>query len=270
MNRWKVFGLLLFLSSALSLYADPINLGTAGNFAVLGAETVSNTGSTFITGDLGLYSGTSITGFFGTTANEGPGLVAGGTVHQTDAVASQAHSDARTAYITLAGLTSTTLTGDLGGRTLTPGVYDYAYGALLTGTLTLDAQQDPNALFVFQIGGALTTATDSSVATINGADWHNVYWQIDNSATLGERTDFLGNILANTGVTLNTGANIIDGRAFSLNGAVTLDNNTISIFNSVSDSLAATEVPEPGSLLLLGAGLFGLVLLGRISRKRAA
>lgn len=259
MKRWQIYGLLLYPLLALSLHATLI-LGTASSFAVLGSSTVANTGPSEITGNLGVSPGLVITGF-------PPGIV-NGTIYAGDAVAAQAQVDAVTAYDYLAGLAPTLdLTGtDLGGLTLGPGVYVFSSSAQLTGMLTLDAEGDPDALFVFQIGSALTTASDSSVIVINGADCCNVYWQIGSSATLGTGTDFLGSILALASVTLNTSANIIDGRALALNGAVTLDTNRISI----GDCDTTSPVPEPGSVALLGAGLFGLVLLCRRSRKRAA
>ena len=163
------------------------------------------------------------------------------------------------------------LTGqDLGGMTLLPGVYRFDSSAQLTGTLTLNLLGNLDSLFIFQIGSTLTTASDSSVVAINGVGGPtccNVFWQVGSSATLGTDTDFLGNILTLTSITLNTGANITDGRALALNGAVTLNTNNIS--NAACDPVAPTAVPEPGTLLLLGAGLFGLILLGRRTRSRA-
>jgi hypothetical protein len=194
-------------------------LGTAQPFAVLAGSAVTNTGPTVIAGDLGVWPGSAITGF-------PPGLVTGGTTHTTDAVAMQAQLDVTTAYNTLAGMAVTqNLTGqDLGGLTLTPGVYFYSTSAQLTGTLTLDTLGNPNAMFVFQIGSTLTTASNSRVATIHGPDDCHIYWQVGSSATLGTGTSFQGNILALASITLNTGANILDGRALARNGAVTLDN----------------------------------------------
>ncbi len=160
------------------------SLGAADDFAVLGASTVTNTGPTVVTGDLGLYAGTSITGFFGTVDNEGPGTVIG-NIHQTDAVAMTAQDDVVTAYNALAiQPCGTNLTGsDLGGLTLTPGVYCFSTSAQLTGILTLDMQGDSNSVFVFKIGSALTTASNSSVMEINsGSDPAcNVFWQVGTS-----------------------------------------------------------------------------------------
>ncbi len=198
-------------------------LGAAESFAVLGGSTVTNTGSSVIVGDVGVSPGTAVTGF-------PPGLVTGGMIHMGDAVALQAQTDLTTAYNVLAGEPfQADLTGqDLGGKTLTPNVYHFSTSAQLTGMLTLDALGDPNARFDFQIGSTLTTASAASVRLINGADACNVFWQVGSSATLGTDTSFQGNILALASITLDTRANILNGRALALNGAVTLDTNNIS------------------------------------------
>jgi hypothetical protein len=184
--------------------------GTLDSYAVLCGSTVTNTGSTVIEGDLGVYPGTAITGFFGTTVNDGPGTFSG-TSHQADAIAEQAQVDAGIAYTELVSLSSTQdLTGqDLGGLTLTPGVFKFTGSAQLTGTLTLDGA----GAYVFQIGS--TPCVD-------------VYWQIGTSSTLGANTVFGGTLIADQSQTLGTSSSV-DGRVIALNGAVTLDNNTIGI-----------------------------------------
>lgn len=239
------------------------DLGTAGNFSVLGASTVTNTGPTVLDGgDLGVSPGTAITGF-------GPGtIVAPYTVHAGDAVAAQAHVDLLTAYNVAAGMAPTAvLTGiDLGGLTLQGGVYFFASSAQLTGTLTLDAGNDPNATFVFQVGSTLTTASASSVTVIHSVPGHTpaIIWQIGSSATLGTTTDFRGHILALASITMTTGAMIHDGSALALNAAVTLDSNII-----VNSGLAAVPEPATMALALLGGALLGLPSIARTLRSRS-
>ena len=221
--------LLISLSLASSAQAQaPVGLGTAGSFAVLGGSTVTNTGPTVVNGDLGVSPGNACTGFASPCTGGGPGTV-NGTIHAGDAVAAQAQSDLTTAYNSAAGRAcDVNLTGqDLGGMTLTSGVYCFSSSAQLTGTLTLDAQGDPDAVFIFQIGSTLTTASNSSVNLINAAQACNVFWQVGSSATLGTTTSFQGNILALTTITANTGATV-DGRLLARNGAVNLDSNTIT------------------------------------------
>lgn len=248
------------LLAITALAASPLQagaaiiLGTAGDFAVLAGSTVTNTGPSVIDGGhVGVSPGAAITGF-------PPGIVvAPFTLHAGDAVALQAQTDLTAAYNQAAGLAPTQdLTGqDLGGLTLLPGVYSFSSSAQLTGTLTLDAQGDPDAEIVFQIGSTLTTASGSSVVTINdggGMPGCNVFFQVGSSATLGTDTAFQGHILALTSITLNTGADIQFGSALARNGAVTLDSNTIT--NCVSPA----AIPEPATttLAVVGGALLGL------------
>jgi len=216
-------GFIAVLGSGSAAFAQSApSLGAAQSFAVLGGSTVTNTGSSTINGDLGVSPGTAVTGF-------PPGLVVGGTIHAADATALAAQNAVTTAYNNLASQACTQdLTGqDLGGKTLTAGVYCFATSAQLTGTLTLDAQGNGSAVFIFKVGSTLTTASGSSVVMINSGSVCNVFWQVGSSATLGTATAFAGNILALTSITETTGASLT-GRALARNGAVTLDTNTIT------------------------------------------
>lgn len=209
----------LLVSAALAAQS-PVGLGTAGSFGVLAGSAVTNTGSSTINGDLGVSPGTAVSGF-------PPGTVNGST-HSADAVAAQAESDLTTAYNDAASRKpSVSIPGELGGLTLTPGVYKASSSTGLTGTLTLDGQGNSDAVFIFQVGSTLTTASGSHVALINGARACNVVWQIGSSATLGTSSVMSGNILALTSISVDTGATI-QGSALARNGAVTLDDDTIS------------------------------------------
>jgi len=193
-------------------------LGSAATFALLAGSTVTVTGTTTtIVGDVGVSPGTSITGI-------PAGQPTGGSVHVNDAVAANAQADLSNAFGNLAGMKCVTnLTGqDLGGLTLSPNIYCYNSSAQLTGTVTLDGLGNPNAMFVFQIGSTLTTASNAVVNLIGGAESQNVYWLIGSSATIGVGTAFRGNIVALTSITLMTDTSL-NGRALAENGAVTMD-----------------------------------------------
>jgi len=200
------------------------SLGRAASFVVLGGSTVTNTGATAITGDLGVSGpGVSVTGF-------PPGTMARGSQHVGDPVANQAQFDAQSAYVVLAGKPCTTsLTGqDLGGKILGPGVYCFTSSAQLTGELVLDGRGKGNkGVWIFQIASTLTTATNSSVGMRSGAHGYNVFWQVGSAATLGTGTKFVGNILAYSSITMNTASNL-SGRALAREG-VTMDNNNIQV-----------------------------------------
>jgi hypothetical protein len=207
-----------FIGSAQAA-AVAVPLGTADSYAVLAGSTVTNTGPSVINGDLGLSPGTAVTGF-------PPGLV-NGTIHSADAVALQAKADLKTAYnVAASEQPPHPITADLGGQTLTRGVYNSATSLGLTGTLTLDGHGDPDSVWVFQAGSTLTTATASHVNLINGASPCNIYWQIGSSATLGTASTFRGSVLALQSITVTTDVTI-HGRVLARHGAVTLDTDTI-------------------------------------------
>lgn len=247
-TRMQMLGVVVATGGVLCLSvtaeAHRHRLGEAGGFAALGASTITNTGPSVIHGDLGLSPGTSVTGF-------PPGIVHG-DMHINNTAAMNAQTDALAAYTGLAGMSPTQdLTGqNLGGLTLTPGVYSFSSSAFLDGTLTLDAQGDPNAEFIFQTGSTLITGSDSFVNVVNGAEGCNVWWQVGSSATLGTDTSFVGNILADQSITMTTGAEINHGRAFALNAALTMDSNVIDAYYCI--------IPLPGPAAMGMAGLLGL------------
>jgi len=199
-----------------------VPLGTAAYFSVLAGSGITNTGPTTITADAGTFPTTSETGFGSVT------FVAG-VDHAGDTVTQGAKTDLLTAYNNAAGQATTqTISADLGGQTLTAGIYTGSPSLGLTGTLTLDGQNNPNSIFIFQCpASTLTTASSSVVNLTNGAQACNVFWQVGSSATIGTGSAFVGNILALTSITLTTNATV-EGRVLALNGAVTLDSNAIN------------------------------------------
>ncbi len=209
---------------ASSAQAATSPLRSAANFAVLAGSTVTNTGPSVLSGDVGVSPGRVVTGF-------PPGTVRPpGAIHGGDSVAAQGHADLTTLYDTAAGFSAgAVISADLAGRTLAPGVYKATSSLALNGTLTLDAKGNPNAGFVFQAGSTLGVGTSaiSRVLLINGAQASNVYWQVASSATIGAGSAFAGNILARISVTMDTKATLY-GRALAESGAVTLDTNTIN------------------------------------------
>jgi hypothetical protein len=250
----KLTALLFWLTLSLSLKAQ-ISLGsTLATFGVLGGSTVTNSGLTVVNGNLGVSPGTAITGING-IAPGGPGTV-NGTIDSANAVAAQAQNELTAAYNAAAGAAVTaTKAGDLGGQTLPPGVYMSTSTLGITGTLTLDAQGNPNAQFIIQIGSGLTTATGSNVVLINGANPANVFWQVGSSATLGTGSTFTGSILALASVSLGTGA-VLNGRALARSGAVTLLSNTITTPSGPGGPpIPPIPTPAPSTLVLIATAM---------------
>jgi type VI secretion system secreted protein VgrG len=250
----------LFLQQNATANPTMVNLGTASSFAILAGSEITDNGGTYagasrITGNVGVYSGTSD----GLLANQVTGTIYARP--NDDGLLLGAKNDLTTAF-TDASLRSVDVAygageNQLGGKTLNAGVYSFgsASTANLIGTLYLDGQGDPNAVFILIASSTLVTASDSSVVLENGAQACHVFWVVDSSATLGTRTDFVGNILAYASIGLDTGATL-DGRALAETAAVTLDDNTITrpVCNTVSG------VPDGGNTLpLLGIGVLSLL-----------
>lgn len=227
----------LALASSASAAQPTVGLGNASTFAVLAGAGITNTGATTASGSFGGDFGSSPNAAFtGSTLVTTTGTKYLAAAPQTAA----AQIDLITAYNDAAGRTPvTTIAADLGGQTLKQGVYNSASSIGLTGTLTLDGENDPAAVFIFQAGSTLTTATSSRVLLINGAQPCNVFWQVGSSATFGTTSDFTGHVLALTSITANNNATF-KGQLLARNGAVTLDNNTI-----VNDRCAAVATPTP-------------------------
>lgn len=279
-----------------SSHASALLAPEIGSFAVLSASTVTNTGATTLTGNLGVSNNSSITGitgFFGTLSNDGPGI-ANGYVHQGNAYATLANLKLMSAKNNLAMMgAGTTLSADLTGLTLTPGTYTVLAGTSnLTGALTLDGGGNANAYWVFQLPSTLITSSSSLVNVINTGSGAGLYWNVGSSATLGENSSFQGNILASASVTMNNGVSIACGRALAHTGAVTMINDTVNAGNCLGtvaagsnglsgglfvdanggapQALAFTPVssvpePETYAMLLAGLGLIGAA----VKRRRA-
>jgi hypothetical protein len=256
-----------------------VNLGTASNFAILGASQITDVpgSSTIVRGDVGLSPTTGAA--IGLTA----GQLLNGTIYAVDAAGplnsimnpgllTTAQNDLTAAYIDAFNRPVTfdyTASGSqLGGLTLFPGVYRFGHNASgnLIGTLTLDANGDPNPVWIFQATSDLITAAGapgapgSRVALINGATSCDVFWQVGSSATIGTYSDFAGNIMAYASVGLDTGATL-DGSALAENAAVTLDHNRITRQDCNANG---PGVPDSGStLVLVSFGLASLLAFGR-------
>ncbi|MGW7049364.1 ice-binding family protein [Streptomyces avermitilis] len=253
----------LVLTPTRAHAATAVPLGTAGDFGVLAGSTVTNTGPSVIQGNVGVSPGSAIVGF-------PPGQVlAPGVFHPGDATALGAQNDLTIAYGQAAGQTPPTATyldnpHEFGGQTLTPGLYKANVSAGITNTLTLDALGNPNAVWVFQIGSTLTTASASHVSFINGASPCNVYWQIGSSATLGTNSSFVGNILAQASITATTNA-VINGRLLARTGAVTLDTNTIFQGGCAAGTGGSTGTNTGGATTGAIGGVIGGVIGGIVA-----
>jgi Ice-binding-like len=256
---FSVVGLMVLGWPATALATDP-GLGVAGTFAVLASTTITNTGPSWITGQIALSPGTSVTGFPPGTSGH-PDLANGAAL--------QAMTDLTTAYINAAGATPfVALTGNLGGRTLIPGTYQYSSSAGLTGTLTLDGRGSTTAIWLFQIGSTLTTASSSRVSLINGAQPCDVFWQVGSSATIGASTTFVGNVMALNSISMLTGATLA-GRALARHGAVTLDTNRIIQPSGCGYPPPAFVPPPLGNILpgTLGGGVDQTISFGPLADK---
>lgn len=247
-----------FISTAFAQQAS-VQIGDTKNYAILAGSTITNTGSTVVYGDIGLFPGTSFTG----SAN----IVLDGKVYLTDTEASKAKDALVNAYNDAAGRTPVTIIAtELGGQTLLPGVYASESGTFeITGTLTLDAKGDKDAMFIFQMASTLVTASNSDVELVNAAASCGVYWQVGSSATLGVNSKLTGRIYASESITLNNGAKVT-GQLLAMTGAVTLDKNVVSnqlcMATQTDNELPNTsDNPANQVLLVIALLLIGISLL---------
>src|ERR1051326_7833348 len=257
-KTWNVQALIVGLAVAAMVARHdataaqaPVPLGSATTFGVLAGSTVTSTGDTTVNGDLGVSPGTAVTGTLTVT----------GMFHAGDPAAAQAQLDLTTAYNDAAGRTvgAITVAGNLGGQTLTPGLYKSTSSlAISSGDLTLDAQGDPNAVFIFQMGSTLTTTTGHNVILTGGAQAANVFWQVGSSATLGTGSVFKGNILALASITVTTGA-AVEGRLLARTAAVTLDSNIVGVAIPADASAPTVSFTYPAN------GATGVPLSGQIA-----
>lgn len=234
--------IIMMLPASVMAAQPPVNLGTTASFAVLAGTTITNTGTTTINGDaggnVGLFPGTSFTGQETATIS--------GAIHLNDDVALKAKDDLTAAYDDAAGRTPVTrIASELGGATLKPGIYDSAEGSFqITGTLTLDAEGNPDGVFIFLTSSTLITASDSNVSLLNSAKYCRIFWKVGSSATLGTNSHFVGHIFALTSISAKTGATV-QGQLMARNGAVTLESNTIT--NGICASAAASTPAGGGT-----------------------
>jgi len=231
----------------VSAATPPVGLGAAAAYAVLAGTTVTNTGPSTVHGSLGVSPGTAVTGF-------PPGIVSNGVIHAADANALAAKAALTVAYNDATSRTTTaTISANLAGSTLRAGVY--TGGALaLSGTLTLDAHGDPNAVFVFQAASTLVVASSARVLLVNGAGACNVFWRVGSSATIGTSAHFAGTVLALTSISAKTNASI-DGRLLARNGAVTLDANTFTRPSCQTSTVTTTTSSATGPTTTAGGPL---------------
>ena len=226
--KWMLVSLLAFAVILISPQQNaaagqvPVNLRSAGSFAVLAATTITTTSGTTINGNVGLSPGSEFV--------KPAGVIVNGDIHLADPIASQAQGDLTTAYNNAAGRTTGVISQgpELGGLTLAPGLYKSTNGFAITSTnLTLDANGDADAVWIFQMASTLNVGNGRQVILAGGAQAGNVFWQVGSSATLGTTVIFKGNILAFNAISINTGATL-DGRALASNAAVTLDANILT------------------------------------------